>query len=261
MFTRIRILALGALAGAALAAAPAAAQSGDEPLARFEDPVCVGVAGLQTEAAADMVGRMRANAESFGRRLAPDGACEPNVIVAFIGDPDAFLQRLQQQSGWLFAEMRQEESAALLRETGPARALLRVRAHSRDGLPIARRENMTEIPQTEMWSAHSKIYSATRNDIQSAMILFDRDEISGLTIDQLADYATLRALTRTLPETAEARADSVLALFDADGNRPEGLTEFDRVYLSTLYKGIPNLPASARLAQLEAATGRDIFMQ
>src|SRR5690606_39186327 len=70
-----------------------------------------------------------------------------------------------------------------------------------------------------------------------------------------------RSLTRTLPQTPDTRADSILSLFDGGASPPTGLTEFDRAYLSELYKGAANLPAPASLARLEAATGRDIFIE
>src|SRR5690606_35242162 len=137
-----------------------------------------------------MVGRIRANLEAFGRRLAPASDCKPNLVVAFVQSGQDFVDALERENGWLFAEMSRAAREAVLAETGPARVLLRVRARSRDGMPIARRENLTDLPQTEMWMAHSKIYTATRNDIFSALVLFDRDAVDGRTIEQLADYAT-----------------------------------------------------------------------
>ncbi len=106
-----------------------------------------------------------------------------------------------------------------------------------------------------MWMAHSKIYTATRNDIYHALVLFDRDQIKGKTIDQLADYVTFRALSRTLPGAGFGDGNaSILALFDP-GAEVAGLTDLDRAWLGALYQGPPNLPAPARLAELEKATG------
>lgn len=258
---RTLALALAATAATLVAAPPALADNGDEPLARFEDAVCPGVVGLRIEAAEEMVGRIRARITEFGRRLAPEGDCQANLVVAFVNDGQAFARRMQRENGWLFAELSQSDREMALNEAGPARAILRVRARSRDGMPIPRRENLTDLPQTDMWMAHSKIYTATRNDILYSLILIDRSAVRGLSVGQLADYATYRSLTRTLPQTPDTRADSILALFDGGAQPPAGMTEFDRVYLTQLYDGVPNLPAPARLAQLEAATGRDIFVE
>jgi len=259
MLARLRTFAFGGFLGAALLAPlPATAQADEEPLPRFEDALCPGVVGLKREAAEAMVGRLRANAEMLGLRMAENGDCEANFIVAFVSDGQAFLSQLEDRSGYVFAEMSREERVALMAETGPARAMLRVRARSRDGMPISRRENLTDLPQATMWMAHSKIYSATRNDILSALVLFDRDEISGLNLDQLADYATFRGLVHELPDPAASGQSSILALFDGGSAHPEGLTEFDRAYLEQLYSGMANLPAPAKLADLSHATGVDV---
>jgi hypothetical protein len=256
MLTRLRTIALAGLAGAALLAPlPALAQADEEPLARFEDALCPGVLGLRQDAAEQMVGRLRANAEMLGVGLAENGECEPNFIVGFVADGQAFLTQLQERRGYIFAEMDREERIALLSEQGPARALLRVRARSRDGMPISRRENLAQLPTTTMWMAHSKIYSATRNDILSAMVLFDRDAIRGMDLGQLADYATFRGLAHRLPGPEAAGEPSILSLFDSGAARPAALTEFDRAYLAQLYSGIANLPAPAKLADLAHATG------
>lgn len=258
---RSRALTFSLAAAAIAFAPPALAQSDDEPLARFEDPICPGVAGLKLEPAREMVGRIRARAAEFGRRLAPDGNCEANLVVAFVDSGQAFARRIQSENHSLFAELSNADRDAVLDEPGPVRAILRVSPRTRDGMPIARRQNLVDLPQTGMWMAHSKIYTTTRNDILYSLVLIDRRAISGMSVEQLADYAVYRSLTRTLPQTPDTRADSILALFDGGARRPAGLTEFDRVYLTELYARVPNLPAPARLAQLEAATGRDIFIE
>jgi hypothetical protein len=253
---RFHSVALGCLLGAALLAPlPAAAEANEEPLARFEAAMCPGVVGLRREAAEMVVGRMRATGERLGLRMAPDGDCEANLVIGFVEDGQAFLNQLRDERSYIFAELTREERVELLGETGPARAMLRVRARTRDGMPISRRESLSDLPMTSMWMAHSKIYVATRNDIISALVLFDRDEIRGLNLTQLADYATFRALMHTLPDPAAAGQASILTLFDGNGDPPATFTEFDLAYLDQLYTGYANLPAPAKLADLEKATG------
>lgn len=260
MLARFGRWALAGVTGALLAA-PASAQNSDEPLPRFEEPICPGVAGMKVEDAEVMVGRIRTNLASFGRRLAPEKDCEANLIVAFVRDGKAYVENLKRTDRWLFDEMPRRERERLLAETGPARAVVRVRAKSRDGMPVGERQNLQEIPQSIGWMAHSKIYTATRNDITSALVLIDSAASRDLTILQLADYATFRALTSVVPETAEARGASIVSLFDGGATRPSQLTEFDLAYLRELYSGIPNIPGPMRQMALEAATGVDIFRQ
>jgi hypothetical protein len=259
-FRTFALAALGVAAGGLLAALPTATQNRQEPLARFEDPICPGIAGIQVESAEVMVDRIRDNLRSLGRRLAPETNCTPNFILAVVEDGQEYLESVMRASSVAFADIDPHERRALLSQSGPSRVVHRIRPLSRDGRPIPRREDLVRPPETAMWMAHSKIYTATRNDIRYALVLLDRGALADTTIGQLADYATFRALTRNLPETAEARSASIVGLFDG-GTRPEGLTDFDLTYLRTLYTGLPNLPGTARLAELERVTGRKVFNQ
>src|SRR5690606_30571331 len=103
----LRTATLGIALAAGLLAVPAAAQGDEEPLARFEDPLCPGVAGLQVEAAEFMVGRIRGNAEALGLRLADEQVCEPNLIVTFVADGQGFFQRMRAERAYLFRDMTQ----------------------------------------------------------------------------------------------------------------------------------------------------------
>jgi hypothetical protein len=257
MLTRLRALAIGTLIGALLTTTtPAMARVDDEPLPRFEDRICPGVVGLKREAAETMIGLIRGNIEALGLLNDKEAVCEPNVVVAFVDDGHAFLQNLADRDDTLFLDMPRQEREALLAETGPARALLKVWSRTRDGMMISRRDSLDDLPMTQMAMAHSKIYTATRRDIISALVLIDRDAVRGLNLQQLADYATFRALSHTQPP-ATARGDSIVGLFESAASRPGGLTEFDRTFLATLYSGVPNLPGSSRLADLAANTGYD----
>jgi len=254
MLTRFRTAAIGGLIAALLASSPATARVDDEPLPRFEDAICPGIVGLKRDAAETVVGLIRANMETFGRQLADEDTCEPNVIVAFVDDGSAFLNNLADDNDVLFMHMDKQERDEVLAQTGSARAVLRVSTRTLTGFPIAYRESMSQLPFGLGNAAHSRIYTSARNDIVSALVLIDRGAVGGLTLVQLADYATFRALTHTLPGD-DARSASVVSLFDGSSDRPAGLTDFDHAFLQTLYDGVPNLPGSARLAAMEKATG------
>lgn len=250
--TRIIRRGICGLLAAVLAAtaSPALADGNrNDPLARFEAPLCPGVVGLELESALAMVSRIRDNAEQFGVRLAPEGDCEPNMIVAFLEDGQDYLRRLADEKRHLFDSLSRAELRDLLDESGPARAWISSDVRTRDGMWIGHRQSLDHPPQARMMSAHSRIYVPIRRDIASSMVLIDRDAVEGLTVGQLADYATLRGLAQTVPEP-QGEAGSITAIFDQGENAPSSLTEFDQAYLSRLYASIPNLPASTRLQNL-----------
>ncbi len=227
---------------------PSAAQAGrvEQPLARFESPLCPGVFGLTVETAEIMIDRIRQNAAELGVKLDQREQCEANLIVAFVEDGQAWLRQLSADQPMAFGVMSLAERRALTEETGPARALQVTQTLSRDGIPVPRQESLFQVPQTTMWMAHSRIYTATRRDLRSSMVLINRDAAADMELLQLADYATVRGLAEQHPPVGAV--GSILTLFDG-GSPPTTLTADDKAYLVSLYDTLPNLPASAHLAR------------
>lgn len=221
----------------------------DEPLPRFEDRLCPGVLGLRTEAAALMIDRIRDTARRLDLRLAEDdGTCSPNLIVAFVEDGQADIRRIAENNGWAFEGMSLARRRSLLEEEGPVRVWTTTQLRTRDGIPVPRSLNLNDPPVVNTWMAHSKIYTAVREDITRVVVLIDKEGARGKTLLQLADYATMRGLARTRPVDGDGRAmDTILALFDPDGNPPQALTDFDEAYLAAVYDGLPNMPGITKV--------------
>jgi hypothetical protein len=241
-----------AVAATLLAPAPAAAKvySGaerDVPLARFQDPLCPGIAGVQQAQAEIMVGLIRQNAEELGLRLADTQTCEPNLLVAVMDDPKGYLDGLRKRKAYLFDWLGKAERQALFDTPGPAHTWTRVFTRSRDGQPVYPSQSLTDLPYTQMEAAHSLIYVPIRRDIISSMVLIDRRAVQGLSVGQVAAYATMRGLSGDQAERLDAPGESILALFEA-GAKPPGLTRSDKIFLKTLYSTTANNPAAITLA-------------
>ena len=225
----------------------------DEPLPRFEDRLCPGVIGLDQEYAELMVTRLRTNVQSLGLRLASDDDCDPNLVVAIVDDSRSYLAELMERRGYLFTDMDPAERDEMLADAGASGVWHQVAARTRDGIRVGRSDNLVQPPNAGMWQAHSRIYRPVRHDITYALVLLNREEVRGLTLRQLADYASLRALATEFPEASGSTQPSMLTLFDAGAQTPEELTPFDRAWLARLYEGIPNRPASTRLRGVQVA--------
>jgi len=247
-----KIASAAALTALAMATPVSADGILEDPLPRFEDRLCPGVVGLDEEYAELMVSRFRMNAESFGLRLASEGECEPNVVIAFVDDSRAYLEDLLDRRAYLFRDMGEAGRAEMLEEAGASGVWHQVAAHTRDGLRVGRSDNLVQVPETGMWQAHSRIYRPVRQDITYSLVLLSRENVTGLTLRQLADYATLRALATEYPDEAGTEQSSMLTLFTSD-DRPDELTAFDRAWLERLYEGIPNALPSSRLRGVEVA--------
>lgn len=251
--SRRLIAPLLAAAAATLLSGPAAAQvfggaDRDVPLARFQDALCPGVVGIQLEQAQEIVGLIRQNATMLGLRLADSQTCEPNVIVAVIADPVTYLDGMMKRRPYLLQELDGRQRERLLKAAGPVRSWARIVVRTRDGMMVPRRENLDDLPEATMQMAHSKIYKATRRDIISALVLVDAAAAHGLSVAQLADYATMRALSDDAGEQLHAPRATILHLFDSGADKPAGLTDSDWTLLRTLYSTQPNDPAAITLA-------------
>lgn len=244
-----KALALGLLLAAT---APATAVSSNkDPLPRVEDKLCPGVIGMETESALTLLDRVRYNAVRVGIKLDEPGKCEPNLMISFVPDANAsFNQAMDQQPRW-FADLNASELRRLRGEMAPARAWNIVRTRTRDGLWVTRREGLRDAPEARMWSAHSKIYSPTREDIVSTMVWFDASQAQQATLKQLADYVSMRAFASDYTSYRAAGNGSILTLFDAGNARPSELTEADLSFLGSLYSGESNIPGTQKEREIE----------
>ena len=236
------------------------------PLPRFEgDRLCPGVIGLKGDFASLVVDRLRANAERFGLWMtADDGTCQPNFIVAFVDDGQDVLQHIRDRWYWLFIDMPRHERIELLADDGPVHVWTTTRPRTADGMPLGTDPYGRQVRAMSS-GGMARTSIPVRDDIVGVLVLFDRDDVRGMTLAQLADYATMRGLARTRPVDGDGQAlDTILALFDLDATPPAELTAFDNAYLGALYAGRPNeigltkvLNVSTQLrrqAQAEATT-------
>lgn len=247
----------------------------DNPLPRFEDRLCPGVLGLKDDAAGYINQRIRFNAEQFGLRMAPDdGTCEPNFIVAFVDDAQNQLVELARNNGYMLAGLSVTTRGELLNAPGAARVWVNTLTRTRDGMPTQSARDASGAPERRgstfggtdsagnaiensysiglppvaaTQAAQSRIFFPIREDIVSVLVLFDRAQVRGKSLLQLADYATMRGFATTRETSGEPEAATILSLFDGDGPKPDRLTTFDLGYLGSLYDGIPNLPAQSKL--------------
>src|SRR5690606_26166497 len=171
-------------------------------------------AGLQVEPAEMVVGRIRENAENVGLRLGDPATCRANVLVAVLDDGKAYVNDLRERRPYIFEELNKEQREKLFDVSAPARSWIRVVTRTRDGMVIGTRETLDIPPQTAMAMAHSMIYEATRRDILSAGVLIDAGAVPTVSLLQLADYATMRALTGDSAERIAMAGGTILTLFD-----------------------------------------------
>lgn len=218
-----------------------------KPLPRFSDPVCFAVVGLPAPFLTTITDRMVDDAQRAGVRLAGE-RCGANVVVMFVDDGRAELERLRRRQPAFFGELSPSEVGRLVRAPGPVHVLHTCATAARDGDPL--HTNGGVGPPILNVATSSHVDLPIRRDIQRAVLLIDRAAVVGMDPMQLADYAAVRALTTARPARSMGH-DTILDLFASNDERvPAEATTFDREYIKALYSGAPNHRGSVKVGEM-----------
>ena len=224
-------------------------------LPRFAAPLCPGVLGLTTRMGQAMADRMRADVARVHLRLAPPG-CSPNLLVAFVDKGQATLSELLAHHPGLFSQVAESEQQELLSEDSPV--------HVWNNIAIRWTGAGRPPPgwpkeKASVWGQLNRMSMPEAYDIRATLVLFDREAVLGMSLAQLADYATMRGLTHTRPPpSADQPMATILALFAGDRDKAPGeLTRFDIAYLRGLYSEAANDSAVSKLLAVRREAKKD----
>jgi hypothetical protein len=230
----------------ALAQAPLGGQ-----LSRFESAICpiaVGVSPAQKDV---ITRRMKAIAKAAG--IAVGGAdCTPNVLLVVTSDKKAFIEALWKKHNYYFGEeMSGREVRRLAQEPSPAAAWqVAGPPVTADGHTMEQSGGNPAVNRTTRLS--SRITSGARPQFAAAAVVVETKALEGLTTTQLADYAAMRAFTRTDPSKLAGSAPTILNVLDAPMGTevPITMTPWDLAFLKSLYAAPANLSAAAQRSQI-----------
>ena len=231
-------------------------------LARWQGRICIGVVNIQADLAQHIADRVSQVAMDLG--VTPgDPGCRADVVIVFTDDGRGLATQLAEehrrafQSGVsgldrgsvAFADFAEAErpvrwwhvSMPVNAETGQ-RAIRLPSDVDNQGNPAA--------PVIGVFAA-SRLTSQIRDDMRKAMVIVDIDDIGEVNLAQLADYIAFVSLAQVDPKADFSAYDTILNLFDQRAAAPDGLTEWDRSYLTTLYRVLdsPQVPANANRAR------------
>ncbi|MEL1251195.1 hypothetical protein [Aurantiacibacter gilvus] len=233
-----------------------------DPLARFQRPICPGVWGLSPENAQLVIDRMYDNAERAGVDINEDPECGANVWVIFVDDPQETFQQLRDENAFLVRGLDYWKRKAVTEQEGPVLAWNVIGIYNEEGMPVASPSETAAaatdaralgdgIPGNTV-TTMSRTRTAIRQDIELSVMLVQRSAIAGLDAVALGDYATMRTLAQTRPPRRENAYDTVLTLFDEDDvSPPDRLTDFDLAYLQSLYSSREDRPSRMALRNVD----------
>jgi hypothetical protein len=227
-------------------------------LSRFDFTVCPVAVGLSRPQNAEVADRMRAVADAAGIKVGKP-ACKANVLVVVSNNAQKFVDWLKDEEPKYFIGVTPKEKG-LLKHVNHAAAWHIEGRTDQDGVNVTRDldsgmfiSSRTDIP--------SRISTNDHPSFEAAIVVLDGRSLGGLTVVQLADYASMRAFAKTDPSRlANPAAPTILTLLDTPMGSavPITLTEWDLAYLKALYGSTTNRLAGQQTGEMQQRMAQDL---
>ena len=215
------------------------------PLARWNKPVCIATAYLNPQYGQAIIDRIATRVIEFGGDVEGPG-CKVNVMVVGTNDGAATARALVQDDPTGFTPS--------LSSTNLSTRALRKFQNSEDAvrwwhvsLPVMMDTEEIAVrlkgeePRFVTTYDASRLRTSTRDDLMRVVIIVDFTKTENIQMGALVDYISFIAMTQVSARHEATGFDSILNLFN-DPQNVTGLTEWDRDYLSALYRAAPNRP-------------------
>ena len=225
-----------------IAIAPATA----EQLGRWDEAICVGVAGLPARQGQFVADRVAQRAFAVGLEPGATG-CQPNVSIVVAPDGPAMAQQMFDNEPSLFAHryesgvstLGQEALSEFISTQRPVRWWHVTRTVSADG-EILSSDNTTMgasgLSTEVVRSNGTRLSEATRQDFARVIIIVDAASVGSVQLAALADYVAMVALAQINPHAdTSAYSRSVDLFASRGGDVPTQMTQWDLAYLDALY--------------------------
>lgn len=231
---------------------------GHGQISRFEAAVCPAAAGLRPSQNRAIASRIRAVARAAGAPVAKAG-CKPNMLILVSRDPREYVQAMRRKYPAFFKDPI--DQPVNLQDNGAAIAWHVEGRLTQDGIPAKVAVTPTTRYYLSSTTLSSRLTPPTRPHFLAGILVLDVDSLGGLTTTQVADYATMRLLTRTdTDRLATTTAPTILSLVDAapDSQVPVTLTTWDFSYLKALYGSQEHRFANSQRGQMQRMMRKDL---
>lgn len=216
---------------------------GQRPVARWIDPVCPKVIGLEADIAKIFEQKMRSVAQSNGIRLA-GGRCQSNIVVAFTHDGAGLVQQIRKREPAKLSSVKLADRAELVTGEAPVRWWYSYETRGSDGrrattapLPwVGGGEGgVSVLPNIETIAHYNSsiVSTQTARAITQATVIVDVTDAEGVRLDAVADYAAFVAFAEIVKQEMPP-SGSILALFQEDS--VQELSAIDIAFLQALYR-------------------------
>ena len=261
-----RVTPAAARAGAETFIRASGVAAGELPAARWTDPVCPVVIGLNDGAKAVAEAEIRRIALEAGAPLAV-APCKENLAVTFTSDAGAVARAISEREPRRLSELSAAARSAVLKGNAPIRWWYSTEKRSRHG--VSGGQGMANaggtgqnspgsgygsaLPSNGMMHYESSMLSTSvQRVIVSAVVLVDMDGVEGRSLKAVAAHAALVGLAE-IRDPAAKPPGSILAMLSAP-TPVRGLTRQDKAFLKALYR----LPLDRKAQLHRGALVRDM---
>ena len=218
-----------------------------DQIARWRDPVCVEVLGLQADQAALIKTRIEGVAGSLGLpKTGPN--CRADVEILFTGQPQAMMDAVARRREELLGYYHRHDGARLKTVTRPIQAWYVSATLGSSSYPtnfpwwLELRDDPDNLMPTGCGNSH--IFTVCLQSVlKNVLVVADSKAVDGKDAGMVADY--LAMLTLAQPKSLDGcnALSSVIDAFApsacAGRETPAGLTPGDAAYLTALYQSDP----------------------
>jgi hypothetical protein len=220
-------------------------------LARWHSRICVGVANLRPEAAQFLADRVSTVASDLGLDAEQPG-CAPNILIVATDDARALARSFvsERPRAFRMGGAGMDRGGDALADFADAARPVRwwqmsMPTDSESGERAVRLPNdclgtCGEEGSTQYFAPNTPTFAASRirtqivDNLLRAVVVVDVDEVSHLSLMQLADYIAMVSLAQIDPDADTSAYASILNVMKNPGSA-DGLMDWDRAYLGGLY--------------------------
>lgn len=231
----------------------------DGQVARWNEPVCPSVSGVDKPVAAIVAAEIRAVAARSGAKVGGD-TCRANVIVSFTLDARALVAAMTKRRSQLLLAASPPERAFIRDSDAPVRWWYVTDTEGADGTQMTQESAAllgqdANVPTTGTQRfantySSSLVRSPFRASLKGVVVIVDAERATGTPLSDVAAYVAFVALARIKALAPVPSTPSILGLF-AGGST--GLSKWDAAYLKALYAAPVDRTAATQRSRMTVA--------
>lgn len=220
-------------------------QSGGQ-LSRIEGGFCPKVIGYDPDYQAIIENLIRKQASDLGVTVLEPG-CTTNALVVFTHEPQKLLEYLRNSAPNAFGNIPVAQRQRLTSEVRGSYAWHTTTPVSRDGgVSGVELRALSASPAAKEYDGissfrspfHSRMFTQATYSIRGAHLIIDSGRTPGMTLGQIAAFATVNLLVDLdLDAVEKAREDSILRLFETDdpSTVAEDISPLESAMIAAIY--------------------------